>query len=105
MEARRPHSLLVTDEPDRAKLRDLEAALDALLDAIAGLEVTLDEARARLAKFEQDYEDRLRVEQAALSRVHGVLRHFERWASLLDSCRAEDVTARAERIDAQRDRE
>lgn len=105
MDATSSSSLLVTDEPDRARLRDLQAALDALLDEIAGLEMELDEARAELAAFESLYEDRLRAARAATARVHGVIRHFERWAALLDRRRADDVAARAERLDAQRDRE
>ena len=105
MDASSSSSLLVTDEPDRARLRELQAALDALLDEIAGLEMELDEARAELAAFESVYEDRLRAARAAMARVHGVIRHFERWAALLDRCRAADLAARAERLDAQRDRE
>lgn len=105
MDAGLSHSLLVTDEPDRAKLREAQAALDALLDAIAGLEMELDEERARLAAFEREYEGRLRAPRAAMTRVHGVIRHFERWATLLDRCRAAEIAARAERLDAQRDRE
>ncbi len=105
MDATSSSSLLVTDEPDRARLRELQAALDALLDEIAGLEMELDEARAELAAFESVYEDRLRPARAATARVHGVIRHFERWAALLDRCRAADIAARAERLDAQRDRE
>ncbi|MEO7591404.1 MAG: hypothetical protein ABI134_09350, partial [Byssovorax sp.] len=105
MDARSSDSLLVTDEPDRARLRELQAALDALLDEIAGLEMELDEARAELAAFERAYEDRLRAERAAMTRVHGVIRHFERWAALLDRCRAAEIAERAERLDAQRDRE
>ena len=105
MSAGPSHSLLVTDEPDRARLRELQAELDALLDAIAGLEMELDEARAQLAQFERDYEGRVHVERAAITRVEGVLRHLERWAALLDRCRAEEIAARAERVDAQRERE
>jgi hypothetical protein len=105
MNAGLSHSLLVTDEPDRARLRAVEAARDALLDAIAGLEMELDEARARLAAFEREYEGRLRAERAAMTRVHGVIRHFERWATLLDRCRAAELAERAARLDAQRDRE
>jgi len=105
MSAGPSHSLLVTDEPDRARLRELQAQLDALLDAIAGLEMELDEARARLARFERDYEGRVHVERAAITRVEGVLRHLERWAALLDRTRAAEITARAERLDAQRERE
>ena len=98
-------SLLVADEPDRARLRQLQAALDALLDEIVGLELALDEARAALAQFERDYEGRLRVERAAMTRVQGVIRHLERWASLLDRFRAAEIAERAARLDAQRDRE
>lgn len=105
MDAPSSQSLLVSDEPDRARLRELQAALDALLDEIAGLEVELDEARAELAAFEGVYEDRLRVPRAAMTRVHGVIRQLERWAALLDRCRAADLAARAERLDVQRDRE
>ena len=105
MDAPSPDSLLVTDEPDRARLRELQAALDALLDEIAGLEMELDEARAELAAFESTYEDRLRAPRAATARVHGVIRQLERWAALLDRCRAAELAARAERLDAQRDRE
>jgi hypothetical protein len=105
MDASSSSSLLVTDEPDRARLRELQALLDALLDEIAGLEVELDEARAELAAFEGVYEDRLRGPRAAMTRVHGVIRQLERWAALLDRCRAADLAARAERLDAQRDRE
>ncbi|MFS8071835.1 MAG: hypothetical protein ACMG6S_36150, partial [Byssovorax sp.] len=105
MDASSSDSLLVADEPDRATLRELQAALDALLDEIAGLEMELDEARAELAAFERTYEDRLRAERAAMTRVHGVIRHFERWAALLDRCRAAEIAERATRLDAQRDRE
>ncbi len=105
MDASISDSLLVTDEPDRARLRELQAWLDALLDEIAGLEMELDEARAELAAFERTYEDRLRVERAAMTRVHGVIRHFERWAALLDRCRAAEIAERATLLDAQRDRE
>lgn len=105
MDARSSDSLLVTDEPDRARLRELQAALDALLDEIAGLEMELDEARAELAAFERTYEDRLRAPRAAMTRVHGVIRQLERWAALLDRCRAAEIAARAARLDAQRERE
>src|SRR5512132_320194 len=105
MDAPSSDSLLVTDEPDRARLRELEAALDALLDEIAGLEMELDGARAELAAFERTYEDRLRAPRAAMSRVHGVIRQLERWAALLDRCRAAELAARAAILDAQRDRE
>ncbi len=105
MTAGRSHSLLVADEPDRARLRELQQSLDALLDAIVGLELALDEARAELARFERDYEARLHAEGAEMTRVQGVIRQLERWAALLDRYRAADLTARAERLDAQRDRE
>jgi hypothetical protein len=105
MIAGRSHSLLVADEPDRARLRELQAALDALLDEIVGLELALDEARAALAQFERDYEGRLHVERAAMTRVQGVIRQLERWASLLDRFRSADLAERAARLDAQRERE
>lgn len=106
MSASSSPALLVPDEPDRARLRGLQQKLAALLDAIAGLEMELDEARARLAAFERDYEGRVHVERAAVARVEGVLRHVERWAALLDRRgRADDIAARAERLDAQRARE
>jgi hypothetical protein len=105
MTAGASRSLLVADEPDRARLRELQAALDALLDEIVGLELALDEARAALAQFERDYEGRLRVERAAMTRVQGVIRQLERWASLLDRFRAAEIAERAARLDAQRDRE
>jgi hypothetical protein len=105
MTAGRSHSLLVADEPDRARLRELQQSLDALLDAIVGLELALDEARAELAQFERDYEARLHFERAEMTRVQGVIRQLERWASLLDRFRSADLAARAERLDAQRDRE
>lgn len=105
MTASRTHSLLVVDEPDRARLRELQATLDALLDEIVGIELSLDEARAALAQFERDYEGRLHVERAAMTRVQGVIRQLERWAALLDRFRSTDLAERAARLDAQRDRE
>ncbi|MEP7122047.1 MAG: hypothetical protein ABJE95_14100 [Byssovorax sp.] len=105
MNAGRSRSLLVADEPDRARLRELQATLDALLDAIVGLELALDEARAALVQFERDYEGRLRAERDEMTRVQGVIRQLERWASLLDRFRAAEIAERAARLDAQRDRE
>ena len=105
MTSGRTHSLLVVDEPDRARLRELQATLDALLDEIVGIELSLDEARAALAQFERDYEGRLHVERAAMTRVQGVIRQLERWAALLDRFRSADLAERAARLDAQRDRE
>jgi hypothetical protein len=105
MTAGRSHSLLVTDEPDRARLRELQGTLDALLDEIVAIELSLDEARAALAQFERDYEGRLRAERAAMTRVQGVIRQLERWASLLDRFRSAEIAERAARLDAQRDRE
>ena len=105
MTAGRSHSLLVTDEPDRARLRELQAALDALLDDIVAHELSLDEARAALAQFERDHERRLHVERAAMTRVQGVIRQLERWAALLDRFRSAELAERAARLDAQRDRE
>src|SRR4051812_23365217 len=105
MDARRSNSLLVSEEPDRARLRELQAALDALLDTIAGLEMELDGSRTQFAQFEREYESRLYVERVALTRVHGVLRQLERWTRLLDKCRPVDLTSRAVVLDAQRERE
>ncbi len=105
MNAGRSHSLLVTDEPDRARLRELQARLDALLDEIVAIELSLDEARAALAQFERDYEGRLRVERAAMTRVQGVIRQLERWAGVLDRFRSAEIAERAARLDAQRERE
>lgn len=101
----RSTGLILSDAPERVRLRELQEELDARRDAIADVDLEIETLRAELADFEAYYNDALAPEHATLRRVEGYLRHLWRWSELIRSEPVDDLGARAKRVDDKRSSE
>lgn len=97
--------LVLSPEPDRIRLRELQADLDARRDAIADEDLEIETLRDELADFEAYYNQALSEEHAGLRRVENYLRHLRRWSELLRSDPVDDLGSRASRVEKTRERE
>jgi hypothetical protein len=97
--------LVLSDAPERRRMRTLQAALDERRDAIAELDLVIETLRDDLAAFEAHTQARLAEEHDALRRIDDVTRHLERWAQLLAEQPRESVGKRGYRLEERRRRE
>lgn len=97
--------LALSQDAARTRLRELSSVLDARRDAIAELDLEIEDLLRELSDFQAHLAGRLAAEQAALARVDGLVRTIERWRELLASRPAEAVPEEAARIEARRQRE
>ncbi|MEL6341085.1 MAG: J domain-containing protein, partial [Myxococcota bacterium] len=97
--------LVLSPEPDRIRLRELQAELDTRRDAIADEDLEIETLRDELADFEAYYNQALSEEHAGLRRVENYLRHLRRWSELLRSDPVDDLGTRASRVERTRERE
>lgn len=103
---RHAQDLVLADIPERVELRDLQAELNGLRDAIGALDLEIENLREDLVDFERGYEARLAAEHFALRRIEHLVAHFERWSELLSTPPAPAETRkRADRIERRRQRE
>jgi len=98
-------ALVVADDPERNRLRELKAKLGQRRDDIAELDLEIETLRGELSTFEASYRVRIADESQALQRVERLLLHFERWTELLRETRPTAVPLQAERLDSRRARE
>ncbi|MEM6533774.1 MAG: J domain-containing protein [Myxococcota bacterium] len=98
----RSTGLILSDAPERVRLRELQTELDARRDSIADVDLEIETLRSDLADFEVYYNDALAPEHATLRRVEGYLRHLWRWSELLKSDPVDDLGSQAKRVDDKR---
>lgn len=98
-------ALVLSNDPERSRLRELKATLGQRRDEIAELDLEIETLRGELADFELAYRTRIAAESEALKRVERVLLHFERWSELLREAPPGALPQRAERLEERRARE
>lgn len=98
-------ALVLSDTPERVRLRELQRALSERRDTIAELDLEIEVLRDELTAFEQQYQARLAIEHAELKRIESYVRHCERWADLLRSRPAQTLAKQAARVERRRDRD
>lgn len=86
--------LILADIPERNRLRELVAQLNARRDDIAALDLEIETLQYQLADFEARYRDRVYDEHRALKRIETLVRHYERWAELLREAMLTEVRER-----------
>lgn len=92
--------IVLSDDPERQRLRDLQQALEARRDAIAELDLEIETVRAQLQVFEAHYHAQMQEAHAALKRAEALVQHIERWIELL---RARlQVGAQGQRLEERR---
>src|SRR5262245_30583451 len=76
-------ALVLADIPERNRLRELVGTLAARRDAIAELDLQIEQLRQDLMTFEAAYQARLQKERQQLDRIERLVHHFDRWIELL----------------------
>jgi hypothetical protein len=97
--------LIVADDPERERLRELKVKLGQRRDEIAELDLEIETLRGELWAFESSYQACLTEENQSLRRVERLLVHFERWSELLREVSPDAVPDEAARLEARRARE
>lgn len=97
-------ALVPRADPLAQELASLLEALAERRDAIAEADLAAASLRAKLTAFEAKHQATLREEHHALGRVMGLLRHIERWISVLSvyTLRPQDQHRLMDRLDRQR---
>ncbi|MEE8409983.1 MAG: hypothetical protein V3T05_10280 [Myxococcota bacterium] len=98
-------TLVLSNSPERIRLRELQAGLEGRRDRIAAADLEIETLREQLAAFEMTMNARLAVEHDALHRIDTVVAHMERWAELLETAPRESVGRRGRQVDRRRGRE
>jgi hypothetical protein len=103
--ARPAGGLVLADIPERNRLRELRALLEARRDAIAELDLEIETVREALASFEAAYRARVAPETSALERIVQLVQHLDHWATLLAETPAPAIVSRVERVERRRARQ
>ncbi len=99
-------ALVVAEDPLRARVRQVQALLETRRDEIAALDLEIESLREALVAFEAAVQAQLQAENRRLTRVRGLIDHFERWSRLLkESLTPPKLVERARRVEALRVRE
>ncbi len=100
-----PSALVVAEDPTRARLREVQARLEARRDEIAALDLEIETLREALAAFEAGAHAQLEVENRRLTRLRGLIDHLDRWTRLLRERSRDRLLTRARRVEVRRARE
>lgn len=97
--------MVLAQDPERQRLRELSGTLEARRDDIAELDLEIETLRERLAVFESGVQGHLAPEHEALRRVESVVAHLGRWSELLDQAPRRTIGRRGRRLDERRQRQ
>lgn len=100
-----PTTLVLADIPERVRLRELVAHIEARRDDIAEADLEIETLREQLVDFEAHYHARLAAEQVELRRIDNLLAQIERWRELLANTDRPHIAKRAQRLDVQRQKQ
>ncbi len=98
-------AVVLADIPERRRLREVAAELEARRDQIAELDLEIEQLRDELSAFEQLYQGKMAHENQELSRIERLVAHFDRWMDLLREAPRRKVVKQAKKVEARRARE